>query len=155
MLADSKRSVHASLDTVLAVALVPYFSPKHHSRATRLLNAVLKSQPTNVEARFARAQIFQAADNWAEARKHFQMISDAGGDEKGTLAAKEEVGWCWVNEDKLHKGREVLEDVVAIRDTRWEEERKDDEAMPRARAWWRLGRTEWMMGGEHDERIEA
>ena len=44
-----------SLDTALGVALVPYFSPKHHPRATRLLNGVLQDEPTNTEARFARA----------------------------------------------------------------------------------------------------
>jgi superkiller protein 3 len=144
-------SVHASLDTALGVALVPYFSPKHHPRATRLLNGVLEDQPTNTEARFARALIFQASGNWVEARKNFQILLDAGGDEKKMVTAKEEVGWCLVNEGKLEPGRDVLEKAVELRDARWEQEGKDDEAMPRARAWWRLGRTEWMIGGESPE----
>jgi len=67
------------------------------------------------------------------------------------VTAKEEVGWCLVNEGKLEPGRDVLEKAVELRDARWEQEGKDDEAMPRARAWWRLGRTEWMIGGESPE----
>jgi superkiller protein 3 len=142
------RSVKASLETALGVALVPYFSPKHHPRATRLLNAILHADHTNAEARFARAQIFQAAGNWFEARKNFQQILDAGGEDREMVAAREEVGWCLVNEGKLEEGREMLETVVEMRDERKEREGKDDEAFARARAWWRLGRTEWMVGGE-------
>jgi len=108
---------------------------------------VLKQQPANAEARFARAQIFQAAENWVEARKNFQILLDAGGAEKDVVLAKEEIGWCLVNEGKLEKGRDVLEEVVETRDASWEAEQKDEEAMPRARAWWRLGRTAWMIGG--------
>ena len=145
------QSVKASLDTALGVALIPYFSPKHHPRATRLLNSVLKIQPSNYVARFARAQIYQAAGNWTEARKIFQALLDAGQDQKDTIAAKEEVGWCLVNEDKLEEGRDMLEEVVEMRDGRWEQKGKDDEALPRARAWWRLGRTEWMIGGKRYE----
>lgn len=54
--------------------------------------------------------------------------------------------WCLVNEGKLEEGRDVLESVVEVRDTRKEQEGKDDEVLQRARAWWRLGRTEWMIG---------
>ncbi|KAK8858471.1 hypothetical protein IAR55_002698 [Kwoniella newhampshirensis] len=140
--------VKASLDTVLGVALVPYFAPKHHTRATRLLTGVLKEFPDNNEARFARAQIYQSAGKWSEARKLFQMLLDAGGDERGVLAAKEELAWCLVNEGKLEAGRDVLEGVVETRDARKEKGGKDDEAYERARAWWRLGRTEWMIGDD-------
>lgn len=136
------------MDTALGVALVPYYSPKHHPRATRLLNSVLSAEPANAEARFARGQIFQAAGNWVEARKHFEKLLDTGGSDKDMVSAKEEVAWCLVNEGKLAEGRDLLEEVVEVRDTRWAEEQKDDEALPRARAWWMLGSTEWMIGGE-------
>jgi hypothetical protein len=76
------------------------------------------------------------------------MILDQGGEEHEVVAAKEEVGWCLVNEGQLNEGREILEEVVQLRDTKWEESGKEDEALPRARAWWRLGRVEWMIGGE-------
>lgn len=145
---DQFHSVKASLDTALGVALVPYFPPKHHTRAARLLNGVLQTEATNVEARFARAQIFQTAQNWSEARRSFQMILDLGGDEKEMVAAREELAWCFVNEGRLEKGREILEEVVEMRDSRWEQSGKEDEALPRARAWYRLGRTEWMIGGK-------
>lgn len=138
-------------DTALAVALVPYFAPKHHPQATRLLKGVLDAQPNNAEARFARAQIYEMAGNWQEAQKNFQHILDQGGEEKEMVAAKEELGWCLVNRGKLQEGREVLEEVVELRDSRkekLEEGKEDDEAFARARAWWRLGQTEWKIGGE-------
>jgi superkiller protein 3 len=142
-------SAKLSLDTALAVALVPYFAPKHHTQATRLLKTVLDAQPTNSEARFARAQISQEAGKWAEARKNFQYILDQGGEEKEMVAAKEELAWCFVNEGDLTKGRDLLEEVVEVRDRRAGElEGKEDaEAFARARAWWRLGQTEWRIGG--------
>ncbi|WVQ65903.1 uncharacterized protein L199_004081 [Kwoniella botswanensis] len=141
-------NVRASIDTTLGLACVPYFAPKHHPRAIRLLDGVLKSHPDNKEARFARAQIHQAAGQWSYARKEFQTLIDAGGDENDVVAAKEELGWCLVNEGELEKGREILEEVVEIRDARKEQDGKDDEAYQRARAWYRLGRTEWMIGDD-------
>lgn len=140
-------SVHASLDTALGIALVPYFPPKHHARADRLLSGVLEKEPANTPARFSLGQIRETAGNWVEARDHFQRILDQGGDEKETVAAREEVGWCWVNEGKLAEGRDILEEVVEVRDSRWEQGGKEDEAFARARAWWRLGKTEWSIGG--------
>ncbi|ORY31409.1 putative translation repressor [Naematelia encephala] len=145
------QNVKASLDTALGVALVPYFAPKHHSRATRLLSGVLRSFPDSFEARFARAQISQAAGKWQEARKNLEILLDAGLSPKEMVATKEEVGWCLVNEGELEKGRDVLEEVVEIRDARWESEHKDDEAIARARAWYRLGRTEWMIGDDESK----
>jgi len=138
-----------SLDTALAVALVPYFAPKHHTQATRLLKTVLDAQPTNSEARFARAQISQEAGKWPEARNNFQYILDQGGEEKEMVAAKEELAWCFVNEGDLTKGRDLLEEVVEVRDRRASEldGKEDEEALARARAWWRLGQTEWRIGG--------
>ena len=136
------------MNTALAVALVPYYPPKHHARAAKLLQSVLNDQPDNTEARFARAQIMQTALQWAQARSEFQTILDQAGSPKHQVAAKEELGWCLVNEQKLVEGRDVLEEVVQIRETRAEQENKEDEAYPRARAWWRLGRCEWLIGGK-------
>lgn len=139
------------MDTALAVSLVPYFAPKHHSQATRLLKGVLDAEPTNSEARFARAQISQEAGKWAEARKGFQYILDQGGDTKEMVAAKEELGWCFVNEGKLTEGRDLLEEVVETRDamaSELPEGKEDEDAFGRARAWWRLGQTEWKIGGK-------
>jgi superkiller protein 3 len=137
-----------SLDVDLGVALVQYYPPKHHSRASKLLSGVLSKDQADTHARFALGQILQAAAKWKEARGHFQIILDTGGDHKEVVAAQEEVGWCLVNEGNLTGGRDVLEQVVELRDTRVETEGKDDEALARARAWWRLGHTEWMIGGE-------
>lgn len=134
-----------SLDAALGVALVPYYPPKHHQRAQRLLAGVLEAEPNDYEAHFALGQIFETAEQWEKARAEYQTLLDLGGDEKQMVAAQEELGWCLVNQGKLEEGRDVLEQVVEVRDTRKEQENKDDEKYPRARAWWRLGRTEWMI----------
>ncbi|WVQ80586.1 hypothetical protein IAT38_002691 [Cryptococcus sp. DSM 104549] len=139
-------NVRASLDTILGTALVSYFPPKNHPRATKLLNSVLKDSPSYA-ARFARARIYQAAGKWAEARMHFQILLDEGGDDKEMVNAREEVGWCLVNEGKLEEGRDILEGIVEVRDGKEGRER-ENEAAERARAWWRLGRTEWMIGDD-------
>jgi len=71
------------------------------------------------------------------------------------VAAKEELAWCFVNEGDLTKGRDLLEEVVEVRDRRAEEleGKEDEEAFARARAWWRLGQTEWRIGGTSYSRI--
>jgi superkiller protein 3 len=151
-------AVQLSLDGQLGVALVPYYPPKHHERAARLLNGVLDAHPDDYAARFAVGEIAETAGEWAGARAHFQRLLDAGSaDEREIVAAREEVGWCLVNEGDLEAGRDVLESVVELRDSHKEaaeaaataahKEFKDDEAFARARAWWRLGRTEWELGG--------
>ncbi|WVQ72893.1 hypothetical protein IAR50_002454 [Cryptococcus sp. DSM 104548] len=149
---ESQRGItlpnaQADLDTVLGVALVPYFPPKHHKRATRILETVLTTQPENTEARFSRAQVYQHAGDWTAAREQFQRVLDEAQDEKATITAKEEVGWCLVNEGQLEAGRDVLEEVVAVRDGKSERE-KEGEAKERGRAWYRLGQTEWKIGDD-------
>jgi superkiller protein 3 len=97
----------------------------------------------------------ETAGDWLSARELFQSILDQGGEEREMVAAREEVAWCLVNEGKLAEGRDILESVVEMRDSRWEQSGKEDEALPRARAWWRLGKTEWMIGGVYTSRREG
>jgi superkiller protein 3 len=143
-------SASASLDTALGVALVPYYAPKHHARATRLLSGAITFDANNNQARFARAQIHQHAGEWAKARETFQQVLDLVPDDKLEMASTEEIGWCLVNEDKLEEGRDVLEDVAQRRTNKWVErgEKEGDDAAGRARVWYRLGRTEWMIYSE-------
>ncbi|WVO14451.1 hypothetical protein L204_102085 [Cryptococcus depauperatus] len=143
-------NVKADLDTILGVSLVSSFPPKHHERATRLLKTVLKDYPSKVEARFARAQIYQYAGEWSKAREHFELILDQTEDEQERINTKEEIGWCLVNEGKLEEGREILEEVVETRDSKGEKE-KEEQGKVRARAWFRLGRTEWMIGDDESK----
>lgn len=116
-------------------------------RATRLLDGVLAFDPTDIPARMGRGRILQAANDWEAARTEFQSVVDIAGDAAVGIEAKEEVGWCLVKEKKIEEGREVLETVVELRDTRAEETGGGEEK-DRARAWWRLGMAEWALGGE-------
>ena len=133
---------NTALETCLGVALVHFYPPKHHLRATRLLNGVLDFDPADVAARMGRGRILQAAGDWDAARNEFQTVMDA----TGNVEAQEEVGWCLVKDGKVEEGREVLETVVELRDTKAEENGGGEEK-DRARAWWRLGMAEWTLNG--------
>lgn len=71
-------------------------------------------------------------------------------DEKLEMSSTEEVGWCLVNEGNLERGRDVLEEVAQRRTNAWIErgEKEGDDALGRARVWYRLGRTEWMINSK-------
>lgn len=64
------------------------------------------------------------------------------------ISTTEEIGWCIVNEGRLEEGRNVLEEIVMRRVARWERDgsKEGEDAFGRARGWFRLGKTEWMLG---------
>lgn len=70
--------------------------------------------------------------------------------ERLELSTTEEIGWCLVNEGKLDEGRDVLEDTAMRKLAKWEERgsKEGDDAFGRARGWYRLGQTEWMINSE-------
>ena len=143
-------STHTSLDTSLGLALVPYYSPKHHPRAARLLDSVLTSHPNNASALFARAQIHQAALEWEKARESLHKVLDMAGAASASFEsltdAREEIGWCLVNEGSLEAGSQVLEETLGIRNEVGGDSEKA--ILGRARTAWRLGRTQWKENSE-------
>ncbi|KAF8757237.1 Tetratricopeptide repeat [Rhizoctonia solani] len=138
--------VRKAFDVILATGLVHLYPPKHHARASRILEEVLARNPGHVGALMARAYIYQYAKNWGDAVKHFQRVMKEtdGDDTVGWVGvrAREEVAWCMAMDGQLETSLSELREVssaLALGDAP-----PDD----RARVEWRLGKCLWDIGGE-------
>ncbi|CAE6416415.1 unnamed protein product [Rhizoctonia solani] len=138
--------VRKAFDVILATGLVHLYPPKHHARASRILDEVLGRNPGHVGALMARAYIHQYAKNWAEAMKHFERVmKETDGDDTAGwvgIRAREEVAWCMAMDHQLQDSLSELREVssaLALGDAP-----PDD----RARVEWRLGKCLWDLGGE-------
>ncbi|CAE6511205.1 unnamed protein product [Rhizoctonia solani] len=138
--------VRKAFDVILATGLVHLYPPKHHARASRILDEVLTRNPGHVGALMARAYIYQYAKGWGEAIKHFQRVMKEtdGDDTVGWVGvrAREEVAWCMAMDHQLEASLGELREVssaLALGDAP-----PDD----RARVEWRLGKCLWDLGGE-------
>ncbi|KAJ1304710.1 hypothetical protein OPQ81_005849 [Rhizoctonia solani] len=138
--------VRKAFDVILATGLVHLYPPKHHARASRILDEVLARNPGHVGALMARAYIYQYAKNWAEAIKHFQrVIKETDGDDTAGwvgIRAREEVAWCMAMDHQLEASLVELREVDSAL--------ASGDAPPddRARVGWRLGKCLWDLGGE-------
>ena len=132
-----------AFNVILATSLVHYFPPKNHTRALRIVDEVLVEDPDNIQALLARGFILQHAKKWADAAEVFARVAklDPEGLDHG-LRAQEEHAWSEANFGELQAAADELRDVIAVQDQL--EGREED----KARAWWRLGRCFWEMGGE-------
>lgn len=140
----SKRyqfSVRRALNVLLGVSLVHFFSPKHHVRASRIINEVLQEDTDNIQCLMSRGYIMQAAGKWAEASSTFQRVAELLPDDLyDGLRAREEDAWSMTQAHDPETGDKILQEVIKILD---EEGRNNDSA----RAWWRSGKARWAMGG--------
>ena len=120
-----------------------YFPPKHHIRALRTIDEILREDPDNVPALMGRGFILQYANKWSEAASIFSrvMVLDPESVDHG-LRAKEERAWSEMMCDDLQAAADELRGVIEALD---ELEGRDED---KARSWWRLGRCHWEMGGE-------
>lgn len=91
-----------------------------------------------------RGFILQHAKKWSEASSIFEKVAklDVDGVEHG-LRAKEEHAWCTAMWGELQAAADELREVIVTLDGF---EGRDDD---KARAWWRLGRCYWDMGGDY------
>ncbi|KIJ67566.1 hypothetical protein HYDPIDRAFT_174010 [Hydnomerulius pinastri MD-312] len=89
------REVRKAFNVSLATALVHLYPPKHHPRALRLLDDVLKQDPNNVDALIGRGYVLQHAEKWEEAETLFtKAVSLVPAGTEKNLRAKEEGAWC-------------------------------------------------------------
>ncbi|KAG8752591.1 Superkiller protein 3 [Ceratobasidium sp. 428] len=137
--------VHKAFDVILATGLVHLHPPKHHQRATRILDDVLARDPGHVSALMARAYILQHAKDWAGAIKHFQRVltETATEESPGWIRprAREEVAWCSAMAGDME---ESLSELKAVSEAL---ESGDAPSEDRARVEWRLGKCMWELGG--------
>lgn len=124
----------------LASALVHLYPPKHHPRALRLLDDVLKFDPDNVDALIGRGYILQYIWKWGEAERLFTKATSLVplGTQK-MVRAKEESAWC-LSKIQVVKGVHALKEVL-------DDLQGDEHDMDRARCLWRIGQGCWEMGG--------
>lgn len=141
-------NVRKALNVALATALVHLYPPKHHQRARRLLDDVLKQDPEHVDALLACGYILQRADRWEEAERVFsKAIARLPADVPKRLRAREECAWCLCR-IRIAEGVQALREV--LRDLEGEKFKFD-----RARCLWRIGRACWDLGGSSLEEAYA
>lgn len=129
-----------AFNVALASALVHLYSPKHHPRALRLLDEVLKFDPNNVDALIGRGYVLQHAGKWEEAESFFtQATSLIPPGTTKSVRAKEESAWC-LSKVQIEKGLQALKEVL-------NDLQGDECDMDRARCLWRVGKCCWEMGG--------
>lgn len=127
---------------MLATSLVHFFPPKHHTRALRLIDAVLAEDPVNVKCLMGRGYIMQHALKWGEGGNNFRRVTELLPDDSSEgLRAREEEAWCKVEDHDPDAGEKALMEVINILDS--QEGRHQDQA----RCWWRLGKCRWELGG--------
>ncbi|KAL4074288.1 superkiller protein 3 [Scleroderma citrinum] len=138
------REVRKAFNIALATALVHLHPPKHHHRALRILDDVLKQDPSNFDVLLARGYLLQHAEKWEEAEAVF---SKAAGlipmDTLKGVRVTEESSWCLSRtnpEDGLHALKEVLKYLEGA-----------EHELDRARCLWRIGKVCWDLGEDFRE----
>ncbi|QRW08082.1 superkiller protein 3 [Ceratobasidium sp. AG-Ba] len=137
--------VRKAFDVMLATGLVHLHPPKHHARASRILDDVLTRDPGHVNALMARAYILQYAKDWAGAIKHFERVlkETETEDTPGWIRprAREEVAWCSAMAGDLEGSLNELKEVAELLES------GEAPSEDRARVEWRLGKCMWELGG--------
>lgn len=142
--ADSIASVKLAFNVLLAVALVHFYPPKHHVRARRIVDDVLREDPDNVVCLMSLGYIQVLAKKWGEATEAFSRVVQLLPEDLHLgLRAKEELAWSKAQVADPDRGAMALKEVLAVLDT------LDDRDLDQARCWWRLGQCHWAMAGTH------
>ncbi|KAG9316442.1 superkiller protein 3 [Chiua virens] len=138
------RQVQKAFNVGLATALVHLYPPKHHPRALRLLDDVLRFDPNDVDGLIGRGYVLQYTGRWEEAEGLFTKATSllSPGTPK-SIRAKEEGAWC-LSKVQITQGVQALKEV--LNDLQGEEY-----GMDRARCLWRIGKCCWDMGVEFRE----
>ncbi|KAF9267372.1 superkiller protein 3 SKI3 [Marasmius fiardii PR-910] len=141
--ATSLPLVRLSFLVILVTSLVHLSPPKNHRRAQAVIDELLRASPDNVPALMGQGFVFSEAQNWSEAEKVFERVTQSLLDDNfDALRAREEHAWCLSRLGKLHEGVTLLEGILqSLNDHEGTEH-------DRARCNWRLGKSYWDMAGE-------
>ncbi|KAF8135619.1 hypothetical protein EV363DRAFT_1321133 [Boletus edulis] len=136
--------VRKAFNVALASAFVHLYPPKHHPRALRLLDDILKFDPNNVDGLIGRGYVLQYTGKWEEAEALFTKATSLvpSGTQK-SVRAKEESAWC-LSKIQVENGVQALKEVLI-------DLQGDEHDMDRARCLWRIGQGCWEMGGDFRE----
>ncbi|EEB87442.1 hypothetical protein MPER_15202, partial [Moniliophthora perniciosa FA553] len=141
-------SVKLGFKVILASSCVHLFPPKHHQRASTLIDEILQVSPNNISGLMGRGYILEQEKKWKEASEMFKLVTRLLPDDPfDGLRAREEYAWCISQTGDLRSGTSHLKEVLnALNEIEGSEQ-------DCARCHWRLGRCHWDLGGE--ERGEA
>jgi superkiller protein 3 len=135
---------------VLATSLVHLFPPKHHARALSVIDEVLGQAPNNTACLMGRAYILQHDKRWNDAAELFARVSGVLPDDLQLgIRAKEELAWCQSQAGELEAGIQGLDDALAVLTE------LEDADVECARCLWRIGKSYWDIGGEHNLQLEV
>ena len=119
-----------------------HFPPKHHTRALRIIDDVLSSDPVNVPCLLGRGHVLRDARKWDDAVAVFCKVVELLPDDlKDGLRAREERAWCLLQRQEAAEAEKEFLSVVEVLDR---EEGRETEA---ARCWRRLGQCRWDLEG--------
>ena len=129
---------------MLGTSLVHYYSPKHHTRALRILDDVLSGDDANVPSLMGRAYILQASKDWGTAAELFLRVDELLPDDVDEgIRAREERAWCILQQGNGDVAANELKVVSEILDD------LDGREVDQARCWWRMGKCAVQTEGSH------
>lgn len=140
----------------LATSLVKWEAPKHHLRATRLVEALLEDDiaQKDAEVLMAKAALEVGKERWAEAEGWFGKALEANNiGEEQAVEARSESAWCRAMQGRYLEGAQELEGVIA--DLEVGEEQTERSATRQAKAYYRLGRCRWLAPGGEGRDVKA
>ncbi|KAF8629112.1 hypothetical protein AX17_005698 [Amanita inopinata Kibby_2008] len=130
--------VRIGIKATQVTSLVHLHPPKHHARATTIIEEVLSQSPDNVVCLMGRAYILQAACRWEEAKLTFLRVADLlPEDIHEGIRASEEAAWCLSQQGQNQEALTPLQDVLASLS------HIDGCGNDRARCLWRIGQCNW------------
>ena len=173
LIAKLSRS-RVTLDRHLSIALVHHNPPTNHLRALRLIESLLSSATVDTSLLTAKAYVLQSSEQWDKSIAVWDaVLASSDLDESVRLEVQGERGWCLFEAGSFAAAVEGINAVVeafearkVVRDEEMKVKQKirskagieleegvqegetTNESEQRAKAWWRLGKCLWELGGE-------
>lgn len=133
-----------AMNILLATALIRYQSPRHHSEAKGLFNAILKRRPQDTKSLIGVGLILEEEEEYAEAADY---LSKALKRDPSNARIGAEAAWCKALNGDLDRGLHELEKYYDLMDP---EDPKTKEM--RAETLYRIGKCQWDINPMRNER---
>ncbi|KAF8629945.1 hypothetical protein AX15_003181 [Amanita polypyramis BW_CC] len=131
------------IKVIKVTSLVHFCPPKHHVRASVIIDDVLSQDPGNVSCLLGRAFILQASYKWEESGTLFLRIVDMlPEDAHDRLRCMEEAAWCQFQYGQYEEGLASLQRSLTLMNA------FPNRGLDRARCLWRIGKCHWAMDGD-------
>ena len=122
--------------------LVHFYPPKHHARASSIIDDVLSQDPDNVSCLLGRAFILQTSHKWEESRSLFLRVTNLlSEDSYDKLRCIEEAAWCQFQCGQYEEGLASLQHSLTLMSA------FPTRGLDQARCLWRIGQCHWGIDG--------